>query len=378
MELTCALNPKEIKYFRHNPHCTSVLCDVDNTYPTDPNHNIKGYTYVKDFNPSKWVSESNLKKLSLKDIKITEGTFETVDQLLSQPLVDYMPNSQRASTAMHIGQLKLFLATMQFLTKYSCKDQTTHVVYPGSAQGYNIDYLTRLFPNCLWYLYDPRDFHPILHKNHKIKIIEKDYFLKCHIAHLKSIIPEDEPVLLISDIRVCDDESEETVERDMRLQEEWVRDLKPLHAQLKFRLPRKESCVGEGLVDPFQYLDGELYLQMYAPRASTETRLVVSRRDDGTYEDVIYSLGTYEGLMYMFNKRMRVSSYIKPERKERVKWTDTCHDCSAMYDLVEEYIESRGLKISASELVKNIFIKVPNVGKRMHMDAISTLKKLSW
>ena len=61
---------------------------------------------------------------------------------------------------------------MQFLLYYCPKD-TTYVIYPGSAHGYNINFLSELFPQVIWILIDPGKFYNELYKNKKIKIINE-------------------------------------------------------------------------------------------------------------------------------------------------------------------------------------------------------------
>ena len=62
------------------------------------------------------------------------------------------------------------------------------------------------------------------------------------------------------------DMQQDYIKTDMDLQKKWFLKLKPYKALLKFRLPwNKEEC---------EYLDGKLYLQCWAGRHSTETRLV--------------------------------------------------------------------------------------------------------
>ena len=50
------------------------------------------------------------------------------------------------------------------------------MIYPGSAGGDNINILTRMFPQCYWYLIDPRDHYKPLYSNPKVVEIKKEYF----------------------------------------------------------------------------------------------------------------------------------------------------------------------------------------------------------
>lgn len=353
---TCSLSLDEKRFFKKNPHCIASLCGLerldlekDERSETKLDHIFK---YKKE-TPEE-ISETGFKReLTLRDLKRRREIFETVDQLIPEAEknmieIEYHRNAQRPTTSAHIGQLKLFLSTMQFLLKYSIRGRPNHVVYPGSAPGNNIDLLTRLFPHVYWYLYDPRDvFYPELYQNKNVKKIVVDFFLESHIRELQEMIPETERLLLISDIRVCADVTEETVDRDMRLQEGWVKELKPDYSMLKFRLPRH---LGKG----YKYLSGELFLQMFAPGSSTETRLVVGKQ----FDEIEYNVELYEGLMYFFNRRARLLCY---SGDLRVDLLDCCHDCVATYSLIEDYLEEyspKDLK-RAGDLLRKI---LENVG----------------
>ena len=128
--------------------------------------------------------------------------------------------------------------------------------------------LSRLFPQCKkWYLIDPAPggFDPRLTKDDtgRFEIVESLFTHDMCEAYAKRL--KGKHVLFLSDIRL--EASNEGVERDNDLQADWVRILRPSFAQLKFRLPFSRKT--------YTYLDGALYLQMFAPQASTECRLVV-------------------------------------------------------------------------------------------------------
>lgn len=70
----------------------------------------------------------------------------------------YRPDVYRQRTALHIGQRKLLLSEVDFLTDYARKGDT--VVYAGSAPGIHLPYLASLFHSkaLRFELYDPRKF----------------------------------------------------------------------------------------------------------------------------------------------------------------------------------------------------------------------------
>ena len=56
----------------------------------------------------------------------------------------------------HLGQRKLLLTEVNFLTGHG--DFSKNIIYIGAAPGHHIEFLSTLFPNHTFYLYDPRDF----------------------------------------------------------------------------------------------------------------------------------------------------------------------------------------------------------------------------
>lgn len=354
---TAVLTDEERALFLTEPHCLSVVCDLDTI--ENGHDRSRGYIYNKlSTHPAETSNFKPLKSVYRPKL------FKTIDKLESAARremydLEYYPVAQRPITCLAIGQLKLFLSTLQFLTDYALTNGKTHVVYPGSAPGNNIEYLTELFPNCEWHLYDPRDFYSKLYNNTHVKTIINDFFLPIHIEDLKKRIPSDERLLLISDIRVCTDMSEKNIDRDMRLQEGWVRDMKPDYAQLKFRLPRALEYgmiqVGPYTDHTYMYLPGKIYLQMYAPSESTEGRIVVSKKD-AEAENVEYNVNVYEAYMSFFNRRARVSVY--PSNGPTIDVMDHCHDCTLFIHTVSEYNRKYAKKgksrLTASAVIANI------------------------
>lgn len=334
------LTHNEFNVLRNNRHCISFLSNLDRIAPRG---NIKHtrYDYERDFEDGKYMTQTQIPTLKLQNIYRTD-LCEYVDELNVPKGFVYEPKVQRPSTVMHLGQLKLFLCTFQFLTKYTRPDKDNHVVYPGSAPGDNIELLIKFFPNVRWYLYDPRKFNDNLVRNKRVVICKQDFFLERDIKELNNLFTGDDNVLLISDIRDCDDVNEQNIDNEMRLQEKWVTLLKPSYAQLKFRIPRLEG------VSKYRYLYGKLYLQMYAPQASTETRLVCSGKD---IQYVDYNVSEYEGYMCYFNRVLRPSIY---QSKHKLNCLDSCHDCTLFKRMIETYIAKTKININVSDLIKLI------------------------
>ena len=93
----------------------------------------------------------------------------------------------------HLGQLKLLLTEIMFLSK--TWKHGKKVLYVGAAHGYHIYYLAKMFPMLTFDLWDPGKFDIEEHPN--IKIFNK--FFTNDIA--KSYKAQGNNILFISDIR---------------------------------------------------------------------------------------------------------------------------------------------------------------------------------
>ena len=205
----------------------------------------------------------------------------------------------------HWGQRKLLLSEIEFLTlflsEYTDK-KPIHVVYAGSAPGTHILYLSKLFPMINFELYDPRDFDTKL-KSKRIKT-HKQYFTDDTANEWRSSKHLDKTILFISDIRTGDvssmssEEVEVQVKIDNQRQIDWYNIIMPKLSMFKFRLPYDSD-------NKTPYLDGDIYIQAYAPTNSTETRLIVGENA----QMKIYDDREFEEQMFYFNNHERIRNY---------------------------------------------------------------------
>ena len=189
----------------------------------------------------------------------------------TDPELPYRRRQDEEKKAIHMGQRKLCLTVLQFITIYWDPITKPVVVYAGAAPGININIIADLYPNTEFHLYDPADFKVKPRSN--IHLYQQ-YFTDTEAREwaIKKI-----PLLFISDIRTADytqaknlDENEDQISGDMDAQMRWYNIIKPISAQLKFRLP----YTGGSRPLSVDYLDGIIYKQPWAPQTSTETRLV--------------------------------------------------------------------------------------------------------
>lgn len=327
---------------------------------------------------------------------------KTIDKL---EYVKYIPRQQMLRSTVHIGQLKLLMIEVEFLVdKLDIKKYNkTHIIYAGTARGSHIIQLATMFPGIKFELIDPnrvdKDLIEFARGHPDINIIE-DYFTDemAQKYHDELIVKQKKNVLMISDIRCgpqASDIMEEEIDRDNVYQANWVRILKPEWAILKFRIPRlpknKEKpteytdhkttdeinkklkkerkkktevlgmsnnriegqgcCDNSQYHDNYEYLDGEVNIQCFAPPSSTETRLVVKKNP----KTKTYHLDDYEGKLHYHNRITRAKYY---EHNLNIKGFDHCYDCTRTLFIVhlykEKFIKSKKSSAYASKSLEDI------------------------
>ena len=244
---------------------------------------------------------------------------------------------------LHLGQRKLLLTEVNFLTNYS--DLSKNIIYIGAAPGHHIEFLSTLFPDHTFYLYDPRDF--AIGKTDKILIFQK-YFELNDVKDLDNF-------LLISDIRqevnvntMSQQEICNIVLEDMELQKGWVLNLKPEVSLLKFRIPL--------FCDTFEYFNGELIKQPWAPESTYETRLIV--RDTSEYK--IYKTSDYLMLLNRLKECRQTELFDHGLPLKRVPGLDNCFDCNLEINIWKKYLNKFGeiTNTNISNLMKRTGIKL--------------------
>jgi hypothetical protein len=244
------------------------------------------------------------------------------------PRMKYKRTSEEISVV-HWGQRKLLLEEVEFLTRYS--DPQDIIVYIGAAPGDHIALLADMFPHNMFYLYDLVKFNIAPNK----KIVQRQkYFGEKEIKEFK-----DKKILFISDIRTWehfkDDPSKtKDVVKNMMDQMSWHIALKPKKSLLKFRLPFQPGKT--------EYLDGEIFLQCWAPCRSTEARLVPY--DDNRMKT--YDNTTYEEQMFYFNNVLRLGCY---PHHVIAKGLDHCYDCTAEVYILKKYLIKMGKTTDTDE-----------------------------
>jgi hypothetical protein len=213
-----------------------------------------------------------------------------------------------------------------------------------------------MFPKHKFILWDPAKFHPRLVDFPQIEM-HNDFFTD-DVAKMYHPDVFGKQVIFISDIRIVSDryktvnelklrpreevgeeldeigeEMEENVEKDMTAQMRWHLLMNPAISMFKFRLPYSPGKT--------EYLDGEIRMQPWAPRTSTESRKWVLSKNGNKM--ITYDNTEYEERCYRLNLCVREAKYELPFRidwssPEVIKVLGNEGDLPQNWDLVSEMI----------------------------------------
>ena len=219
----------------------------------------------------------------------------------------------------HYGQLKLFLANVQFITKYwdPMVHQSPKLLYIGAAPCGWAPLFAVMFPMFELHLYDPEAFDITLQKfdrNDPLVTIPDDSNMGKIFLYKRLFTDEDasewktaaleSDIFFVSDIRPFtydkdNEESESVVHECMMMQEKWVRTINPRFCQLKYKLPYTQLYKDDEFL--YKYLGGRVYFQSWVGALSTEARLVSSP----PYQSIENNYRIYEEMMFNHNTKVR-------------------------------------------------------------------------
>lgn len=252
------------------------------------------------------------------------------DILLYENLKLHKYNQKNKPKNVHIGQRKLLLCEIAFLTRFAHESNT--VVYAGAAPGIHIPYLASLFPQHVFECYDLSNFE-----------IEESDSVHLHREYFSDEVAKKyKGILFISDIRSTRGGTHErSVDIDNIAQEKWVHIMKPAAAMLKFRPPFD-------ITGSYIYLDGEIMLQPWSRNTSAEVRLIV-QNSKKTKE---YCIDEFESKMSYLNNVLRM-------KKQEVSW-DLLYELHIWNDYYDKY----KISINRETFLSENILKVCKLLKR--------------
>ena len=354
---------KEIAY--NNPHCTEYFCNFKNiTECTDCSSYLTNNKNIKLYNEEYFNKKLNITTNKKEDINYCKkncnngyiyntigrdeekidtfniDNFKSIDKFKNYDfitkyselpyLVKYENTFPKPKTVVHWGQLKMLLVTILFFIKViDPAEKEVHVIYAGSASGDNILLLCEMFPNTIWYLVDPRDHNKKLYiklnNKNQIHEITKGYFTnEIATKYSEKFKNRNYKLLFLSDIR--EGTEDDKVLRDQDWNANWHNIINPDFSFLKFRCAYDAEKI-------YKYFKGEIYLQIYAPGSSTETRILFEK---GLLEKYDYDIEEYQGKMLYFNRVIR-PSFHKTLLKNN-NYFDHCYDCTYFSYVIKNYL----------------------------------------
>ena len=277
---------------------------------------------------------------------------------LNSSLKEPYNQKYRCETNVHIGQRKLLLSEIQLLMEYyKTSSIPPTIVYIGAAPGIHLLYLSKMFPDVSFILYDGATIYEKLKKSKTFEIHEgkNGFFTTKKCIKLKERLlteKKDVPILFISDIRlgsIKEKNFENNVLNDLKLQKTWVEILQPYMSLLKFRIPFN--------IKKIKYFKGKLFYGIWSPAKSTETRLLVKQTDISNM--IYYDNYNYESILFYHNKYVRPFCFPINKKYEKyiLKPNNThcsCYDCISELNILYEY--SKKFKKSFNSTVLN-FVK---------------------
>ncbi len=291
--------------------------------------------------------------------------YRTLDN--KSPKRSYQPGQEKIFNC-HDGQRKLLYSEIEYYN-YLGKIYDLNeilVVYVGSGEGLHMSFIFDLFPQLDFILIDPNKSlckHPYM-KN-KDKVIQiNEYYTDSFYLKIKKLNKKNKKIAFMSDIREDLDELE--IWKNMIQQQLWCIQLDSIAYLLKFRLPyyyekfnindfkyflplSEQKSIYEfknnkNLKNKFDliYLKGDIFLQIYAPSKSTETRLMYIRKPNEFFTFKYYNLKDYEDQCFYFNTIGRQYNY-KYENSELMKYNllgfDNGYESVCEYLIINQYID---------------------------------------
>jgi hypothetical protein len=302
-------------------------------------------------------------------------------------------------TNCHNGQRKLVMSVLEFLGDASRAKKVAHkdvlVVYAGASSLATV-IAANIFPDLQFAIFDPDpniisllprfDDKQIINSNadkidYKRRLLiftkEAGWFTDDTAkTMLKTVLPlcGRKYIWFISDIRA--DTSETAIINDMKNQARWTLLINADAYMFKFRVPYdgnlfpqydnvdymttatamlKRTSTANKKPSEIEYLDGQLHLQLYGQRRTTEVRLIGFVSDNGHYRTRLYDVDDHEARMAIFNICYRSHASFAYWNSAS-QWPHTTYDSLSEYYILLLCLRAKNVKVQndTAQIVKNI------------------------
>ena len=308
------LPDKELRIYNENPHLREIFCN--------------GQT-IQMFEGTKFTSEQRCLQTMPSGSEPESST----------------PSQSVYCTTEHWGQRKLILTEIEFLTKHTA-NKRFYVIYAGAAPGCHIQYLSELFPKVDFVLYDEKGFP--FPSNDRIKVCVEP-FTEDLARQYHNDLGSD--VLFICDIRSTSEliRGPKELPDDMSLQLKLHQALRPRYSLLYLRISREHKT--------FRYPEGDLIIEPWSSRKSSECRLVIekdAKMTEHRSQDIQNSLNHFQNFtrtLYYPHDMDRVTS----------EGLDHCYDCRAEIYILGKYLT----KIQGMKMDQELSAPIANLSKKI-------------
>jgi hypothetical protein len=298
---------------------------------------------------------------------VVSNEFKEIYRTLNEksPKRSYQPGKEKIFNC-HDGQRKLLYSEIEYYNYlgkiYDLNDIL--VVYVGSGEGLHMSLIFDMFPQLDFILIDPNKSlckHAFMKNKEKVIQIN-EYYTDSFYLKIKTLNKKNKKIAFMSDIREDLDELE--IWKNMIQQQLWCIQLDSIAYLLKFRLPYftekfdikdykyfiplsdKKSIYEfkDNKNNQFDvvYLKGDIFIQIYAPSKSSETRLMYIRKPNELFTFKNYNIRDYEDQCFYFNTIGRQLNY-KYENSELMKYNllgfDDGYESVSEYLIISQYID---------------------------------------
>lgn len=281
-----------------------------------------------------------------------KALFTQADRILNletAPRAAYNRREEEIKTIVHVGQRKLLVTEIEFITRFTMPDKLTYVVYAGAAGGRHQEILNKMFPNVQFLLYDP---HRFVIKTGRNRQVFQEFFTTSTAQELATKFSrEDAQCLFISDVRRVEEnitelQKQQLVLGDLQTQRIWLQILNPAASLLKFVMPYPIP----GVPSTVEYFNGIIFLQPWAGATSSETRLLVTTNRSIKEYDV----KQYEETLFYHNTVIRTTYYQNVEGVPTDLIGCHCYDCAAELFVLGKYIQKYANSQNAQEKLQEL------------------------
>ena len=369
-----------------------LLTGHDNDIKTGGSNDNNDYISTFDQIASNYPDKPLFDELMLKTINSTQPICEKVSQI--PYALPYKDTATICKVDRHIGQRKLLLSEVQFLNKSTSK----YVLYAGSAPGNKTHLLSVLFPEKKFILIDPNKFdlmvndrshrlapHPdIVHlvsgypTKSNVAIVANDklvnyvtssdykiFIMETYMNDELATIFKDLEVDFISDIRSNVSNISYPMDIDIAwnncMMYNWMKIMQPVLSMIKIRMlfgtDNPNYIIPDYMINDFEkakpdidfvsdyhkgqtrICKGDLYIQCWSPKSSTEMRLHVSKENISNI--ISYDTTDIENRFYYQNSIARSWAYYPNPSADRKLGFCHCADCSLENKIWTDYVQNR-------------------------------------